>query len=204
MYGDRERDSLLPDLHEGQLIPDPGVAVTEDEEVQQGVAEVRALRHETSPPARYTEASLVKKLEEEGIGRPSTYASIITTIQNRSYVEKKSSALLPTYVGMAVTHLLRDHFPRYVDLKFTAGMEEELDAIARGEIDWREFLRRFYRGERRRPGARPSASPRRLGAHRVPGHPRGRGSRRPASRCGQDRPQVRLRAAAGGEDAATA
>jgi DNA topoisomerase-1 len=146
VYGDRERDSLLPDLREGQLIPDPDAAESDDDGVAQGVAEVRALRHETSPPARYTEASLVRKLEEEGIGRPSTYASIVTTIQNRGYVEKKSSALLPTYVGMAVTHLLRDHFPRYVDLKFTAAMEEDLDAIARGEKDWHEFLARFYRG----------------------------------------------------------
>jgi DNA topoisomerase-1 len=148
----REGDSLLPDLNEGQLIPDPDTSEDEDAEIQQGVAEVRALRHETSPPARYTEASLVRKLEEEGIGRPSTYASIISTIQNRGYVEKKSSALLPTYVGMAVTHLLRDHFPRYVDVKFTAGMEQDLDAIARGEKDWREFLARFYRGGADDPG----------------------------------------------------
>jgi len=154
VYGDRERDSLLPELHEGQLIPDPQIA-DEDPDTdgaQQGVAEVRALRHETQPPSRYTEASLVKKLEDEGIGRPSTYASIISTIQQRNYVEKKGSALLPTYVGMAVVRLLRDHFPRYVDLKFTAAMEEDLDAIARGEVDPRDFLRRFYRGDGDRDG----------------------------------------------------
>ncbi|MBD3221118.1 type I DNA topoisomerase, partial [bacterium] len=148
----REGDSLLPELHEGQLIPDPDQPGDEDDETQPGVAEVRALRHETSPPARYTEASLVKKLEDEGIGRPSTYASIISTIQNREYVIKKGSALLPTYVGMAVTRLLRDHFPRYVDVRFTAGMEEDLDAIARGEVDSREFLRRFYKGGADDPG----------------------------------------------------
>lgn len=145
-YGDRERDSLLPELHEGQLIPEPGLSADEDDEVQQGVAEVAALRHETSPPARYTEASLVKKLEDEGIGRPSTYASIITTIQRRGYVEKKGSALLPTYVGMAVTHLLRDHFTKYVDIGFTAALEEDLDDISRGEREWRQFLADFYRG----------------------------------------------------------
>ena len=145
-YGDRERDSLLPELAEGQLIPDPGVTEDDEAEVQQGVAEVRAMRHETSPPARYTEASLVKKLEDEGIGRPSTYASIITRIQNAAYVEKKGSALLPTYVGMAVVHLLRDHFTKYVDISFTAHMEQDLDAIARGDKEWRKFLADFYRG----------------------------------------------------------
>jgi DNA topoisomerase I len=149
-YGDRERDSLLPDLQVGQLLPDP--AAPEDEDPPQGVATVRALRHETQPPARFTEASLVKALEDEGIGRPSTYATIITTIQQRGYVLKKSGALLPTYVGMAVVRLLRDHFPRYVDVKFTAGMEEDLDAIARGEVDWRDFLQRFYRGSADDPG----------------------------------------------------
>jgi DNA topoisomerase-1 len=113
---------------------------------------VSAQRHETQPPARYTEASLVKKLEEEGIGRPSTYASIIRTIQNREYVTKKSGALVPTYVGMAVNHLLRDHFPRYLDINFTAGMEEKLDAIARGEEDPRSFLKRFYHGGGDEPG----------------------------------------------------
>ena len=149
-YGDRDRDSLLPDLQEGQLIP-PADA-PEDEDPPQGIAEVRAMRHETTPPARFTEASLVKQMEEEGIGRPSTYASIISTVQNRGYVIKKSSTLVPTYVGMAVTRLLRDHFQRYVDVRFTASMEEELDAIARGEIEWREFLRRFYRGGKDDPG----------------------------------------------------
>ncbi len=144
VYGDRERDTLLPELFVGQLLPDPQAPA--DEDPPQGVAEVRALRHATQPPPRFNEASLVKQLEEEGIGRPSTYASIISTIQQRGYVVKKAGALMPTYVGMAVVHLLRDHFNRYVDVKFTAGMEEDLDAIARGEVDWRDFLRRFYHG----------------------------------------------------------
>ena len=152
VYGDRERDALLPDMREGQHIPDETVAVDEEADNQPGVAEVRALRHETQPPARFTEAALVRKLEEEGIGRPSTYASIISTVQQRGYVIKKSGALMPTYVGMAVTILLRDHFPRYVDIKFTAGMEEKLDAIARGEAAPREFLKRFYRGGDGDPG----------------------------------------------------
>jgi DNA topoisomerase-1 len=150
VYGERERDSLLPDLQVGQLLPDPQAPL--DEEPPQGVAEVRALRHETQAPARFSEASLVKALEDEGIGRPSTYASIISTIQLRGYVQKKNGVLLPTYVGMAVVRLLRDHFPRYVDVRFTAGMEEELDAIARGEVDWRDFLHRFYRGSADDPG----------------------------------------------------
>ena len=150
VYGDRERDTLLPELRAGQLVPDPQAPL--DEDPPQGVAEVRALRHQTQPPARFTEASLVKQLEEAGIGRPSTYASIISTIQQRSYVIKKSGALMPTYVGMAVVHLLRDHFERYVDVGFTAGMEEALDAIAGGAVDWRDFLRRFYHGADEDPG----------------------------------------------------
>ncbi len=172
VYGDRERDSLLPELHEGQRIPDPGATEhdLDTDGAQQGVAEVRALRHETQPPARYTEASLVKQLEDEGIGRPSTYAAIISTIQQRKYVEKKGSALLPTYIGMAVVRLLRDHFPRYVDLRFTAAMEEELDAIARGEVDPQDFLRRFYRGDGDQDGLvdRISAEMERIDFPRIP------------------------------------
>jgi DNA topoisomerase-1 len=140
-YGGAAKDSLLPELVEGDTAggPDAGPADVQIEGVQ-------ALRHETAPPPRYTEATLVKKLEDEGIGRPSTYAPIITTIQNRGYVLKKSGKLLPTYVGMAVTHLLREHFARYVDIAFTAQMEEDLDAIATGAIDPVDFLRRFYEG----------------------------------------------------------
>ncbi len=149
VYGDKERDSFLPELHEGQRIPGDEAGASD------GVASVNALRHETQPPARYTEASLVKALEEEGIGRPSTYASIVATIQRRGYVDKKGSALLPTYVGMAVTNLLREHFERYVDLKFTAGMEEDLDAIT-GQTDSVAFLRAFYWGDDSQPGLEPA------------------------------------------------
>jgi DNA topoisomerase-1 len=102
--------------------------------------------HSTNPPARYTEASLVKALEELGIGRPSTYSSIIKTIQDRGYVYKKGSALVPSWVAFAVTGLLEQHFRRLVDYDFTAAMEDELDAIAAGRqrrIDW---LHNFYFG----------------------------------------------------------
>ncbi|MGH7459340.1 MAG: type I DNA topoisomerase [Longimicrobiaceae bacterium] len=102
--------------------------------------------HETQPPARYTEASLVATLEKEGIGRPSTYASIIGTIIDRGYADKRGSQLAPTYTAFAVTALLEGHFPELVDTGFTARMEDELDEISRGESDWLPYLERFYRG----------------------------------------------------------
>lgn len=102
--------------------------------------------HETQPPARYTEASLIRKLEEEGIGRPSTYASIITTIQDRGYVFKQGNALVPTFTAYAVTNLLEKHFGDLVDLQFTARMEDALDDISNGRLDWLEHIDRFYRG----------------------------------------------------------
>ncbi len=108
--------------------------------------------HETTPPARYTEATLVKALEDRGIGRPSTYASIISTILDRGYVIKKGTALVPTFLAFAVTKLLEQHYERLVDYGFTAGMEDDLDRIAAGEearVDW---LTRFYKGENSWPG----------------------------------------------------
>lgn len=144
VYGDRGQDALLPELHVGQDIGGEAVRAAGGIDV----LGVTHSAHETQPPARYTEASLIKKLEEEGIGRPSTYASVIATIQSRDYVAKKGGALLPTYIGIAVTHLLREHFNRYVDVAFTARMEEELDQIAEGKRDWVEFLDSFYRGGR--------------------------------------------------------
>ena len=102
--------------------------------------------HNTAPPARYTEASLIKKLEEEGIGRPSTYASIMETIQNRDYVFKKGNAMVPTWTAFAVINLLEQHLPGLVDYKFTARMEDDLDAISRGETVSAEYLRAFYFG----------------------------------------------------------
>jgi DNA topoisomerase-1 len=107
---------------------------------------LEALGHETQPPARYTEASLVKTLESEGIGRPSTYASIIGTIIDRGYVERTSNQLVPTFTAFAVTGLLENHFPTLVDTQFTARMEEELDEIAEGAAEWLPYLQNFFSG----------------------------------------------------------
>jgi DNA topoisomerase-1 len=105
-----------------------------------------AVGHSTQAPARYTEASLVKALEELGIGRPSTYASIMQTIQDRGYVFKRGQALIPSFLAFAVVGLLEGHFPRLVDFDFTAAMENELDDIAGGDAAALDFLRAFYFG----------------------------------------------------------
>lgn len=107
---------------------------------------LEALSHTTQPPARYTEATLVKMLEQEGIGRPSTYASIIGTIIDRGYVDRVSNNLVPTFTAFAVTGLLEKNFPHLVDTKFTAKMEEELDEIAEGGAEWLPYLRDFFFG----------------------------------------------------------
>ena len=104
--------------------------------------------HQTSPPARYTEATLVKALEEKGIGRPSTYAATVSTIQDRGYVRTRSSALIPTWLAFAVTQLLERHFPRLVDYDFTASMEQDLDRIAGGDEQRVAWLQRFYFGDK--------------------------------------------------------
>jgi DNA topoisomerase-1 len=106
--------------------------------------EVMPAQHFTQPPPRYTEASLVRALEEDGVGRPSTYAPILSTIQQRHYVERRDGRLHPTEVGIVVTDLLVEYFPDYIDVGFTAEMEEELDQIATGERDWVPVLRDFY------------------------------------------------------------
>jgi DNA topoisomerase-1 len=108
---------------------------------------VEALGHETKPPARFTEASLVKHLEQEGIGRPSTYASIIDTIQNRGYARKNGSQLVPTFTAFATNNLLEQQFDKLVDIGFTATMEEDLDSIADGSIEAGPYLRQFYLGQ---------------------------------------------------------
>ncbi|MBN8615434.1 MAG: type I DNA topoisomerase [Deltaproteobacteria bacterium] len=108
--------------------------------------DVSAAGHETQPPARYTEASLVRKLEELGVGRPSTYAATLATIQDRGYVLKKGTALAPSFTAFAVVTLLERHFPELVDYAFTAKMENDLDAIASGENESAPWLRRFYFG----------------------------------------------------------
>ena len=107
----------------------------------------RSLEHATRPPARYTEASLVKELEDREIGRPSTYATIIGTILDRGYVFKKGTALVPSFLAFAVIKLLEDHFGQLVDYAFTAQMEDALDEIARGEAERVPWLRRFYFGD---------------------------------------------------------
>ena len=126
-----DRERVLPDLAEGQVLPDPAVD---------------PVGHTTQPPARFTEASLVKRLEELGIGRPSTWASIMQTIQDRGYVWKKGQALVPTWSAFAVVQLLEGHFAAEVDYTFTARMENQLDEIATGSRDRVPFLRAFWFG----------------------------------------------------------
>ncbi len=138
---DQERH--LPELDEGQAL----------EAVAMG-----STVHETKPPARYTEASLVKRLEELGIGRPSTYASIISTIQDRGYVRNQGSALVPTLKAFAVIGLLEEYFGDYVDYDFTALMEEDLDKIAGGEEEMAPYLERFYSGSDGHPGLKDLVS----------------------------------------------
>ena len=127
-----DRERRLPQVTEGD-------ALTAEEITVEG--------HATKPPARYTEASLVKELEEREIGRPSTYASIIGTILDRGYVFKKGTALVPSFLSFAVVNLLEKHFGRLVDYDFTARMEDDLDRIARGEAQAVPWLKRFYFGE---------------------------------------------------------
>lgn len=135
-----DREVRLPELREGDRL-------TLDDVDADGHAGLLAKSHETQPPARYTEASLVKRLEELGVGRPSTYASIINTIQNRGYCWKKGTALVPTYVAFAVVQLLEDHFTKLVDYGFTAQMENELDEIAAGSAETVPWLKQFYFGD---------------------------------------------------------
>ncbi|MFC7976584.1 type I DNA topoisomerase [Streptomyces cinereoruber] len=127
-----DRERRLPQVAEGDAL---------------GAEEITADGHATKPPARYTEASLVKELEEREIGRPSTYASIIGTILDRGYVFKKGTALVPSFLSFAVVNLLEKHFGRLVDYDFTARMEDDLDRIARGEAQAVPWLKRFYFGE---------------------------------------------------------
>ena len=112
-----------------------------------GCRGVEALGHQTQPPARYSEAALVKMLEKEGIGRPSTYASIIGTIVDRGYATLQNNALTPSFTAFAVTSLLEEHFPDLVDTSFTARMESTLDEISTGKEQWLPYLNKFYKGD---------------------------------------------------------
>ena len=129
--GDKKGDTRLPHLEEGRALT---------------AKEVSAEGHSTNPPARYTEASLVKKMEDLGIGRPSTYASIIKTIQDRGYVVSRGNALVPSWVAFAVVGLLEENFTELVDYDFTSSMEDELDQIATGIEDGTAWLNGFYFG----------------------------------------------------------
>ncbi|NBB77709.1 MAG: type I DNA topoisomerase [Bacteroidetes bacterium] len=127
------QEIFLPDLSEGDLT-----------ELQ----DLESLSHETKPPARYTEATLVKELEKSGVGRPSTYANIISTIQDRGYVKTEGKTLIPTYTAFAVTELLEKHFPHLVDSEFTSELENKLDEIARGNYDPVKYLDDYYKGDK--------------------------------------------------------
>ena len=136
-------------------VDDPEAALDDQEAALPPLAEnqslscsnIEPLPHETKPPARFTEATLVRFLESEGIGRPSTYASVIGTIQDRGYVRKSGNQLIPTFTALAVTRLLEQYFPNLVDLQFTAAMEQSLDDIAAGQGDRLPYLTDFFSGE---------------------------------------------------------
>jgi DNA topoisomerase-1 len=128
---DEDESKSLPELHEGDKLK---------------IKSLDKKQHFTSPPPRYTEASLIKAMEENGIGRPSTYAPTISTIVNRYYVEREGKALKPTPLGEVTTELMKDHFKNIVDTRFTAGMEEELDEIEEGKKNWQDTLKDFYSG----------------------------------------------------------
>src|SRR5690606_15226831 len=124
-----EQDRILPAVNEGDEV---------------ALEDVQSAQHFTEPPPRYSEATLVKALEELGIGRPSTYASIISTLRNREYVEMENRRFVPTDVGRVVNRFLTEHFSQYVDYDFTARMEDSLDAVSRGERDWVPLLEEFW------------------------------------------------------------
>jgi DNA topoisomerase-1 len=142
-----DQETVLPKLAVGDLVTADGPLA---------LAALETREHETTPPARYTDASLVKRLEEDGIGRPSTYASIISTIERRGYVWRQGKALVPTFTAYAVTHLLKEHFAALVELGFTGQIEENLDEISKGERERIDFLTTFYDGDggREWPGLR--------------------------------------------------
>ena len=127
--GAEDKDKLLPTLKEGDKA-----------EIQT----IKPEQHFTEPPSRYSEASLIKKLEAEGVGRPSTYAPTIATLSNRTYVTIEKKQIIPTEIAFTVTEILEKNFPNIVDINFTAEMEEELDEIAEGKVNWQKLLLEFY------------------------------------------------------------
>lgn len=138
VYEEARDEDALPDEEAGEILPELEIGEVVD------LMELLPQQHFTQPPPRYTEASLVRALEEYGIGRPSTYAPIISTIQDRGYVERIDGRFHPTELGFVVNDLLVKHFPEIMDVGFTAHMEEDLDLIARGEREWVPVLREFY------------------------------------------------------------
>jgi DNA topoisomerase-1 len=144
-----EQEAILPQMQVGERIHSDGSTAV-------ALLATDARRHETSPPARFTEASLIKELERLGIGRPSTYAPTIATIVRRGYVFRQGKALVPSFTAFAVTKLLRDHFGDFVETDFTAEMEDDLDEISRGERESSAFLKEFYYGDRKHRGLLPA------------------------------------------------
>jgi len=147
-----DQETILPKLARGARIVAAGSAGGDV-----SLLALESKKHETTPPARYTEASLIKKLEEEGIGRPSTYAATIGTIERRGYVFRQGKALVPSFTAFAVTRLLTGHFSDLVDLEFTAEMEKDLDEISNGEREWLHFIEQFYRGDAHHRGLEDAA-----------------------------------------------
>ena len=143
-----DQETILPRVEVGEAVTRDGRLALES---------LSPMGHETTPPPRYTDASLVKRLEEDGIGRPSTYASIISTIERRGYVWREGKALVPSFTAFAVIRLLKEHFGALVELGFTGIIEEDLDEISKGERDRDDFLATFYYGGggRQWPGLKP-------------------------------------------------
>src|SRR5688572_17120711 len=147
-----EQEAILPQCAVGDRIHLEGASPA----TPIALLGIEPRRHETSPPARFTEASLIKELERLGIGRPSTYAPTIATVVRRGYVLRNGKALVPSFTAFAVTKLLRDHFGDFVETDFTAEMEDDLDEISRGERESVAFLRQFYFGDRKHRGLLPA------------------------------------------------
>jgi len=147
-----DQESILPTMKQGDGIARAGATSL----AGVALASLDPKGHETQPPPRYTEAALIKELEQAGIGRPSTFAPTIATLDRRAYMFRLGKALVPSFSAFAVIHLLRRHFGDYVDVGFTAEMEEDLDQISNGERDWLSFIKAFYRdGEGGHPGLEP-------------------------------------------------